>query len=517
MDVRARLAAPPARVVLRSEGGWPLSRAVLLLTYIERASGCSRTVPLLYAPCPGGTGGPDDLGGPGGTDGGAGDCYCVFGGVSGSAGWWRDVVPAAPVRLLMAGQQLDATAEVLDSAVAAPEALRALRAYRRRFPWTVPSRDGVVMLCLRPRRTSAARPGAGRPVNRRVVVTRYGGPETLRVVEEALPQPGPGEVRVRVTAAEVNFTDLLLREGVYPDGPRPPFTPGYALVGVVDEVGPGAVGPGAGPGTDAMEKGRTVAAMTVHGACADYICLPVRRLVSVPPGVSDPDALAVVFTYATAYQLLHRAARVRAGERVLFQGAGGAVGTAALQLGRCHGLEMYGTAAGDTRAKVTALGATVIDYTTENVPERVRAYTGGGVDVVLDGIGGRTVRDSYRALRRGGRLVLFGHSAALSRGRARGLPHKVGFYLAMVPVFLRAPLDGKKVVTYRVAVLRDHRPDWYAQDVAALFGLLARGGIAPPVPEALPLTQAARAHERIGSGEAGKQILLCRPTADHAG
>jgi NADPH2:quinone reductase len=414
------------------------------------------------------------------------------------------------VRLLIAGQEADATAEVLDSRLVPQEALSALRAYRRRFPRVVPARgDGVVMVRLRRPHAPHRQPETGAPANRRIVVTRYGGPEVMRLTEEAVPEPDFGEVRLKVTAVDVNFTDILLREGVYPGGPRPPFTPGYDLVGVID-----AVGPGAGD----WEPGRSVAALTVHGAYADYVCVPARHVVPVPPGVDPVQAVALVLSYVTAYQLLHRVAHVHQGERVLVQGAAGAVGTAALQLGPREGGEMYGTAAGDAVPGVAARGATAIDYTTGNVADRVREASGGGVDVALDGVGGRTAWGSYRALRPGGRLVLFGHYAALSRGR-RALPRTIGFYLAGALLFAATVLPGRRKVTmYRIAELRDRRPDWFRDDLTMLFGLLAQGEISPVIAETLPLTQAARAHERLAAGDlTGKQVLLCHPSATAGG
>ena len=163
----------------------------------------------------------------------------------------------------------------------------------------------------------------------RVVVTRYGGPEVLRVAEEECPEPKAGEVRVRVLAAGVSLPDLLAREGVHPETPPVPFTPGWDLVGVVDRVGAGVSG---------LEPGQTVAAMPISGAYAGYVCLPQRELVPVPSGLDAAEAVSLVLNYITAYQMLHRSARVRPGQRALIHGAAGGVGSALLQLGRLAGL-----------------------------------------------------------------------------------------------------------------------------------------------------------------------------------
>lgn len=157
--------------------------------------------------------------------------------------------------------------------------------------------------------------------NRRIVVSHYGGPDELRLIEEDCPEPGEDEVRVKVLASGVSLPDVLMREGVQPEKPALPFTPGWDLVGVVDRVGTGVSG---------FERGQLVAALPVTGAYADYICLPERELVPVPDGLDPAQAASLGLNYVTAYQMLHRVARVKAGERVLVHGGSGGVGTALL-------------------------------------------------------------------------------------------------------------------------------------------------------------------------------------------
>jgi Alcohol dehydrogenase GroES-like domain len=158
----------------------------------------------------------------------------------------------------------------------------------------------------------------------RIIVTHYGGPDALRVVEEECPEPKDGEVRVRVLAAGVSLPDIMAREGVHPETPPLPFTPGWDLVGVVDRLGNGVSG---------IELGQIVAALPIHGAYAEFVCLPQRDLVPVPFGLDAAEAVSLVLNYITAYQMLHRSAKVRSGQRVLIHGAAGGVGTALLQLG----------------------------------------------------------------------------------------------------------------------------------------------------------------------------------------
>src|SRR5262245_48752083 len=168
----------------------------------------------------------------------------------------------------------------------------------------------------------------------RIIVTHYGGPDELRVVEEERPEPKRGEVRVRVQAAGVSLPDLMMREGIHPETPTLPFTPGWDLVGVVDRLGDGVSG---------IEPGQVVAALPIAGAYAEFVCLPQRELVPVPPGLDAGEAVSLVLNYITAYQMLHRTAKVRSGQRVLIHGAAGGVGSALLQLAGLSGLETYGT------------------------------------------------------------------------------------------------------------------------------------------------------------------------------
>jgi NADPH:quinone reductase len=212
----------------------------------------------------------------------------------------------------------------------------------------------------------------------RIIVTHYGGPDTLRVVEEACPEPKDGEVRVRVLAAGVSAPDIMMREGIHPETPPVPFTPGWDLVGVVDRLGAGVSG---------IEPAQLVAALPIHGAYAEFVCLPQRELVPVPAGLDAAEAVSLVLNYVTAYQMLHRSGKVRSGQRVLIHGAAGGVGTALLQLGRLAGLEMYGTCSARDAAAVSELGGIPIDYKHQDFVTEIHRQTSEGVDVVFDSIG----------------------------------------------------------------------------------------------------------------------------------
>jgi NADPH2:quinone reductase len=331
----------------------------------------------------------------------------------------------------------------------------------------------------------------------RVVVTRHGGPDVLQVVEEDLPEPRAGEVRVKVLAAGVSAYDLMFRRsGSLPGTPRVPFTLGTDVVGVVDKLG---------EGVSTVEPGQTVAGATFClgglGGYAEHVCLPASELVPVPSGLDPAEAVCVVVNYLTAYMVMHRTANVRSGERILVHGAAGGVGTALLQLGKPAGLEMYGTASKYNHELVSALGATPIDYRAEDFCGRIYSLTGDGVDAVFDPIGGaRQLWRSYRTLRKGGRLVWFGVAATKKQGlRVIPLSLLMRTLLALIPDGKRAPLTPD--------LGKDNA--WYRETLIELLDSLAAGKIKPVVAERIPLAEAARAHELLErGGYAGKVVLI---------
>ena len=335
---------------------------------------------------------------------------------------------------------------------------------------------------------------------KRVVVNRYGGPEVVQDVEDEVPVPGPGEIRVKVLAAGVSFTDTQLRAGTYIGGPKPPFTPGYELVGVVEALGPGCT---------RLRVGDRVGSLTVWGADAELVCVPEAYAVEVPDDLDPAEVVSIVFPYMTAYQLLHRAAKAKRGEAVLVHGAAGRVGTALLELGALAGLRLYGTASARDCAAVERLGAVAIDYKSEDFLARVRELTGDGVDIALDPIGGAVSLRSFRALRRGGRLVVYGRHATIANGK-KNWPAVFEWYAGTLAVAVWGFFSPRqRVLPYRIQKLRIHHQDWFHEDFRTLLQLLRERKIHPVVAERLPLTEARHAHEMLESTAAtGKLVLV---------
>ncbi|MFN7941122.1 MAG: medium chain dehydrogenase/reductase family protein [Thermoanaerobaculia bacterium] len=341
----------------------------------------------------------------------------------------------------------------------------------------------------------------------RIVVARYGGPEVVEVLQEECPEPGAGEVRVRVEAAGVSLPDVLARQGIHPETPKPPFTPGWDLVGEVDRVGAGV--------TD-IQPGERVAAMPIHGAWAEYVCLPWRELVPVPAELDPAEAVSLVLNYITAYQMLHRSAHVRSGQRALIHGAAGGVGTALLQLGRLAGLETYGTCSARGASAVTEMGGTPIDYRHGDFVAEIHRLTRDGVDVVFDPIGGAHLWRSRAALRRGGRVVGYGLATSLRGkgltsdrpGRRRRFRGTALFALYIAGGWL---LPGRRrVVPYSIQTLKRLRPDLFRQDLVALLDLLRQERIRPVVARRFPLAEARQAQELLESGGVVGKIVLVR-------
>jgi len=328
---------------------------------------------------------------------------------------------------------------------------------------------------------------------KKVILNEFGGSEVLQVVEEAnLPEPGAVEVRVKVLAASATFTDTMVRKGIYYGFKEtPPLSPGYDMVGVVDKLGTSVT---------SIETGQMVADLTVFGAYTEYVLRPTNSLVPVPADLDPAEAVSMVLSYVTAYQMLHRIAKVQRGQKILVHGAGGAVGTALLELGRLLNLEMYGTASKAKHNLVTSLGATPIDYKSEDFLARMRSI--GGVDAAFDAIGGDNFKRSFKSLKKGGILVPYGfYNQAMGRGG------NVAKEYMSIALWNLLP-NGRKATFYSIGDLRKKNPEWFKKDLAVLFGLLKVGKIKPSIERRMNLEDAAQAHELIEQAAVKGRIVL---------
>ena len=334
----------------------------------------------------------------------------------------------------------------------------------------------------------------GEPRNRVVQVARFGGPDALEVVDAPLPAAGGGEVRVRVLASSIVYTDVVIRRHLYPQTIhlRPPFVLGYDVVGEIDQLGDGASG---------FQLGDRVADMTVVGSNAAFRTLRADHLTRVPASVDAAEAATLILSWTTAYQMLHRAARVQRGQRVLVHGAAGAVGQALLTLGRMAGLELWGTARGDHAALVHELGAIPIDCEREDFTRILP----GGFDVVFDGIGEEGGRRSLAALQRGGLLCAYGYSAGVQAQR-----RMLTILMSMARLYFSGWLPGGKLVYfYSINAMRARHPAWFKEDLAHLFELLASRAIRPRVAGRISFGEVAEAHRCLEAGGLQGKLVLC--------
>ena len=325
-------------------------------------------------------------------------------------------------------------------------------------------------------------------------------PEGLRLRERTLPAPGAGQVLVRVEASGVSFAEQQMRRGKYYDQPSFPFVPGYDLVGTVEAAGEGA---------EPALTGTRVAAVTKIGGWASAVLLDAGDVVPVPPGVDPAEAETVVINGVTAWQMLHRVARVRRGGTILVLGANGGVGSTLTQLARHAGIRVVGTASPRHHDAVRALGAEPLDYRAPNLPAQARKLAPEGYDAVFDHVGGPGIVDSWRLVRRGGALVSYGSASTRDVSGSSRLP-----VLALVGRLLWWNLlpNGRRASFFNVWAGRRHLDAFrrrLREDLTAVFGLLATGALTAQVAARVPLSQAAEAVRLAESGTvAGKVILV---------
>ena len=325
---------------------------------------------------------------------------------------------------------------------------------------------------------------------RAVMLTKKGGPEVLQVVELPIAQPGPGQLRVRVRAAGVGSTDLIMLAGNYLYAPKMPFVPGYEVAGAVEAIGAGVTG---------FELGQRVAALTVYGAFAELLVREAEHFLPIPDGVSDRDAAAVILNYVTAWQMIHRVAKVRSGQTALVTGAAGGVGTAALQLLRLEGVKTYGTASAPKHDTLRSLGATPIDYRAGRLDRLTRALEPEGVDHVFDAVGGANIGPCIRALRRGGTVIGFGFMGAA------GMLSKLAMFANL---FVGARLRGRRGTFYGITALYRKDPKPLREDLPKIFALLAEKKIDPLVQRTFALLEARQAIELLATGSVEGKIVL---------
>lgn len=320
-----------------------------------------------------------------------------------------------------------------------------------------------------------------------VLCKQFGPPESLVFEEVASPKAGPGEAVISVKAASVNFPDVLIIQNKYQFKPPLPFSPGSELAGIVKEVG---------EGVKAFKPGDKVIAFTTYGAFAEEVKTEVARLLPLPPGMDFASGAAFLLTYATSDHALRDRGQLKAGETLLVLGAAGGVGLAAIEIGKALGAKVIACASSDDKLAVCREhGADeTINYTSEDLRERIKALTGGrGVDVVYDAVGGPYTEPAFRSIAWRGRLLVVGFAA----GEIPKLPLNL------------ALLKGASIVGVFWGDFARREPQRFAESIAQLARWHAEGKLRPHVSQTFPLERAVDALQLMAARKVkGKVVLI---------
>lgn len=336
---------------------------------------------------------------------------------------------------------------------------------------------------------------------RAALVTRFGPPEVLQIRAMPTPVPGDGEVLVKVKAIGLNFADVMARLGVYPSVPDPPFVAGIEFSGVVTAIG---------KGVHDVKKGARVWGFSKQGAYAEFVCVPSTMVQSLPNRMDFQHAVAIGVTYLTAYHALVTLANLRKKERVLIHAAAGGVGIAAIQVAKHLGAEIYATVGSPEKIEIAKRqGAhVVINYSEEKFGDIVRKETDGeGVDVILDSVGGRVMKESWKLLAPMGRYILYGFASVTGERGVNKL--KAVREVLAVPIVFPATLTSKNigVLGFNLYFLA-HKTAYFRQAWSKIVTWYEKGVIKPLIGSVYAFDQISEAHAFLQSRKSVGKIVV---------
>ena len=321
-----------------------------------------------------------------------------------------------------------------------------------------------------------------------VVLTKKGGPEVLKVVENELRPPKKEEAQIKVLACGVGRTDIAMRYGYYPFAPKIPFVPGYEIVGIIEAIG---------TKVKQFKVGDRVAALTVYGGYSEYIYLNQQHLVKVPENVKAEEAAVLILNYVTAYQMLKRVSKVQKGNKILITGASGGVGTALLDLAKLEELDVYALASKHKHETIKKMGALPIDYRSEDWVKFIKNKEFGGLDFVFDGIGKSYIKKGFSLLKKGGKLVEYGYPNFL--GMLSGV-----FKIMLLNIFP----NGRNAEFYGISGIYKKDKSTILDDLEKLLSLLKDKKIKPIISNRMPILEASEANQLLENGSVSGNIVL---------
>lgn len=339
---------------------------------------------------------------------------------------------------------------------------------------------------------------------RAIVARQYGPPEVFELRNLPDPQPKPGQVLIRVKAAGINFADILSRMGLYGGVPKPPFVPGLEVAGIVEDVASDLPAPAAG-----LRKGLRVAALTKFSGYAELVAVPALQVFPVPDSVSFEDAAAMPVNYLTAYHSMFQMGNLQPGDRILIHAAAGGVGIAAIQLAKARKLVIFGTAGSAKQDYLRSIGVDYpIDYSKEDFVEVVRRVAPDGIELAFDAVGGDYFKRSQRCLGPGGRLVVYGFSAAVGADGKRSL-WRIAKALLQTRLYHPLPMIDRNLAVIGVHLGRmKGREALLKKQMDEILRMHQAGEIKPVIAKSFPLEQAADAHRFIHARQNIGKVLL---------